>query len=98
MKATISRSPRALLTVTLGGKTNQELIRRVDAAARRVDRSRANMLLVIAEDWLAAWEASGCHEAPLIGCRLPFQGKQGGGSIAVFRPRLVSAPPVGGAA
>ena len=46
-------------SVMFTGKKNQELIRGIDAAARCVQRCRADMLHVIVADWIAAWRASG---------------------------------------
>lgn len=108
MSAAVSHSPHASPTATLGGKANQALIRRVDAAAQCLGRRRADMLRVIAEDWLGAWEASGGPARvkqpgfpsieddlanPLRGHRVPFRGADGGGLVISFRPRLV--PPAG---
>jgi hypothetical protein len=87
--------------VTLGGKGNQHLVRRVDDAARHLGRARADLLRIMAEDWLAAWEASGgaareeplgSRSRPLLGHRVPFVGAEGGGLIVPFRPRLVMEP------
>lgn len=106
MRDTFDRPVAPLNTVTLGGKGNQALIGRVDAAARHLGRPRAGMLGIIVEDWLAAWEASGgagsmespgCPTLaddtrnPLLGHRVPFRGADGGGVIVPFRPRPVPA-------
>lgn len=88
MKATIYRPPLPLNSVTLGGMKNQPLFSRFDVAVRHSGRSRADMLRVIVEDWLSAWEASGgearvgpgspryVRQNPLHGKRVPFTGDE----------------------
>ncbi len=88
MREFIHRPARPLESVTLGGVKKQALIRGLDAAARKASRRRADMLGIIVEDWLAAWEASGgearvCQPGyshrggnPLLGRRVPLTGDE----------------------
>jgi hypothetical protein len=107
MREFIHRPAQPMLSVMLTGVRNRPLIEGIDAAARCVQRKRADMLRNIVKDWLEAWEASGGAGSmespgcptfaddtrnPLLGHRVPSIGSAGG-VIVPFRPRLV--PPAG---